>query len=120
MTERNPDDYVHQTEFTAFRSDVISSFERVFSKLDTFSGELSRASKPPTATILSVLGLVLSVVLLAAAGYVAHVSDGHPHRGEDRIEHAIDSRQQAIDDLRREIRLRSMITHLGGDSSGIN
>lgn len=110
---RQPENqYVTHAEFNQFRSEIFSSFDRVFSKIDRLGDRMNSGQRTQWSPIVTFIGVVVSVVLLALTGYIAHIKDGHPHRVEDKVTALTKELASAEATLRREMILRDEITRL--------
>ena len=100
MTEKKDmTQYVTHNEFTQFRADVSSNFDRMFSKLERMGDNAERTSRTQWSPIVTVVGFLVSSILLGIAGYIGHVSDGHPEMVQEKMRLHIHYIQKQIDRL---------------------
>lgn len=100
MSDNMTDQFVTHTEFSQFRADVSSSFDRLFMKVDSMGDKMTDQTKTQWSPLISLVSVIITVVMISIAGYISHVSDGHPHRVEDKMDLHVHYIQKQIDEMK--------------------
>jgi len=100
--------FVTHHEFEQFRSDVAGNFDRigtdfnrVFAKFDELGDRIARKGEKTWPVVASFVTALIGVVVVALAGYIAHVTAEDPHRVAPALEAEIKA-QAEISKLRDE------------------